>query len=203
MPRTKTIDINNTLARNVRIMQDAGRGRQEILDMASDMAKMKYNRMLADGTYFKYTCTCDNIGPRFGEDSNNGCCPGCFQWALENHQEMDVNGVEPVTMEMIEGATWGFNVAKIKENKAIEIHERIHRSYQPFIEVQPEDFKGLPTTDGWVNPYVCCDDFSYDEECECPDCRQHYALKNKPADGSNVNLNWSFQDWHPGENDEN
>jgi len=67
----------------------------------------------------KYRCTCDNFGPRFLEDSLNGCCPGCFQWALDHHQEMSVNGVKPVTMEMIESSqSHGFNVAVIKKNKA-------------------------------------------------------------------------------------
>lgn len=63
----------------------------------------------------KYTCSCNNWGPRSIENSQDGCCPGCWQWALDHHQEMYVNGVEPVTMAMIENATWGFNVDKIRE----------------------------------------------------------------------------------------
>ena len=66
----------------------------------------------------KFACTCNNWGPRFIEDSQNGCCPGCFALALECDQEMKVNGVKPVTMAMIERSTWGFNVARLKELKA-------------------------------------------------------------------------------------
>jgi hypothetical protein len=63
-----------------------------------------------------YACTCNNWGPRWLEDSEDGCCPGCFQWALDHHQEMKVNGVKPVNMNMIERSqSWGFNVEKLKE----------------------------------------------------------------------------------------
>ena len=63
----------------------------------------------------KYACTCNNWGPRWLEDSQDGCCPGCFRWALDHHQEMKVNGVAPVTMAMIDqSASWGFNILKIR-----------------------------------------------------------------------------------------
>jgi hypothetical protein len=55
----------------------------------------------------KYTCTCDNWGPRWGENSLNFICPGCWQWALDHHQEMEVNGVKPPTVKMIRENTWG------------------------------------------------------------------------------------------------
>jgi hypothetical protein len=64
----------------------------------------------------KYACTCNNWGPRWLENSEDGCCPGCFRWALDHHQMMSVNGVKPVTMAMIEqSASWGFNILKIRE----------------------------------------------------------------------------------------
>ena len=68
----------------------------------------------------KYACTCNNWGPRWLEDSESGCCPGCFAWALDHHQEMRVNGVAPVSMAMIEQSTsWGFNILKIRELRLI------------------------------------------------------------------------------------
>jgi hypothetical protein len=52
----------------------------------------------------------------------HGCCPGCFAGALESDQMMFVNGVKPVTMEMIENSmSWGFNIPKIKELRANRI----------------------------------------------------------------------------------
>ena len=67
----------------------------------------------------KYACTCNNWGPRWLVDSQDGCCPGCFAWALDHHQEMKVNGVAPVTMAMIDqSASWGFNILKIRELRA-------------------------------------------------------------------------------------
>ena len=67
----------------------------------------------------KYACTCNNFGPRWLEDSQDGCCPGCFAWALDHHQEMKVNGVKPVSMAMIEqSASWGFNILKLRELRA-------------------------------------------------------------------------------------
>ena len=64
----------------------------------------------------KYACTCNNWGPRWLEYSQDGCCPGCWAWALDHHQAMKVNGVKPVTMAMIEqNASWGFNVPKIRD----------------------------------------------------------------------------------------
>ena len=67
----------------------------------------------------RYACTCNNWGPRWLEYSQDGCCPGCFAWALDHHQEMKVNGVAPVTMAIIDqSASWGFNVLKIRELRA-------------------------------------------------------------------------------------
>jgi hypothetical protein len=64
----------------------------------------------------RYACTCNNWGPRWLEDSLDGCCPGCFRWALDHHQEMKVNGVKPVTTEMVENSmSWGFDRARIRE----------------------------------------------------------------------------------------
>lgn len=65
----------------------------------------------------KYACTCNNWGPRWIENSADGCCPGCFQWAMDKHYEVPTSKLDPnrVTMDMIERNTWGINVAKIKE----------------------------------------------------------------------------------------
>jgi hypothetical protein len=61
-------------------------------------------------------CTCNNWGPRWIEDSEDLCCPGCFAGALKADQMMKVNGVKPVTMSMInQSQSWGFNVPKIRE----------------------------------------------------------------------------------------
>jgi hypothetical protein len=61
-------------------------------------------------------CTCDNWGPRWIEDSLNLCCPGCYTLALDSDQMMFVNGVKPVTTDMVEKSmSWGFDKAKIRE----------------------------------------------------------------------------------------
>jgi hypothetical protein len=65
-------------------------------------------------------CTCNNFGPRWLEDSLTGCCPKCWNLALECGQMMFVNGVKPVTAQMVEDSqSWGFDRDKIRElNKA-------------------------------------------------------------------------------------
>jgi hypothetical protein len=61
-------------------------------------------------------CTCNNWGPRWIEDSEDLCCPGCFAGALAADQSMFVNGVKPVTTEMVENSmSWGFDRARIRE----------------------------------------------------------------------------------------
>jgi hypothetical protein len=61
-------------------------------------------------------CTCNNWGPRWIEDSEDLCCPGCWAGALASDQMMKVNGVKPVTMTMIvASSSWGFNIPKIQE----------------------------------------------------------------------------------------
>jgi hypothetical protein len=55
-------------------------------------------------------CTCNNWGPRWIEDSLNGCCPACWAGALKADQMMKVNGVKPVSVAMIDQSqSWGFN----------------------------------------------------------------------------------------------
>jgi hypothetical protein len=65
-------------------------------------------------------CTCNNWGPRWIEDSEDLCCPVCFTGALKADQNMFVNGVKPVTTEMVENSmSWGFDRVKIRELNTI------------------------------------------------------------------------------------
>jgi len=65
----------------------------------------------------KYACSCNNFGPRWIEDSLDGCCPGCFQWALDHHYEVPTSKLDPnrVTTEMIESNTWGIRADVVKK----------------------------------------------------------------------------------------
>jgi hypothetical protein len=65
----------------------------------------------------KYACTCNNWGPRWGENSLTGCCDGCFKWSLNHHQEMSVNGVKPPTRKMITENTWGIYVPNLDKER--------------------------------------------------------------------------------------
>ena len=99
--------IKNTTQRWVKHLTDLGHTNDFISRFVARQAKI-------DGPVGR--CTCNNWGPRWGENSLSGCCPGCWAGALESDQMMFVNGVEPVTMKMIERSqSWGFNVPKIKE----------------------------------------------------------------------------------------
>lgn len=84
----------------------------------------------------RYACTCDNWGPRFIENSQTGCCPGCFNWAFDHHYEVRYHGpAVHVTPEFLEGNTWGIRVDAVRklksERKALDEHERLHRLYRP------------------------------------------------------------------------
>jgi len=102
-------DIKNDVQRNATAMRLAGASN---IGISRVVAEMVIDRGPV-GTG-KYQCRCNNWGPRWIENSSDGCCAGCWQWAIDHHQEMSVNGVKPVTMGMIERSTWGFNVAKIR-----------------------------------------------------------------------------------------
>ena len=106
-------DIKNDVQRYSTAMRLAGASNEHISKVVGQLVAEKH----AGKDRTQYECTCDNWGPRFGENSLSMCCPGCWALALDYHQEMKVNGVEPVTMEMVERSTWGFNVNKLKEIK--------------------------------------------------------------------------------------
>ena len=60
-------------------------------------------------------CTCNNWGPRWIENSRDLICPKCWAGALKADQMMKVNGVKPVTPEMVENSqSWGFDRARIR-----------------------------------------------------------------------------------------
>ena len=86
-----------------------------------------------------YACRCNNWGPRWIENSSDGCCAGCWQWALDHHQEMDVNGVEPPTREMIEKNTWGISADKVRE-----LNHKKHAFDWLAAGNKPEDGAGIP-----------------------------------------------------------
>jgi hypothetical protein len=67
----------------------------------------------------KYACTCNNWGPRWLENSEDGCCPGCFRWALDHHQHGAVNGFKPLTLAICEQTrSFGLNILKLRELRA-------------------------------------------------------------------------------------
>jgi len=65
----------------------------------------------------KYACSCNNWGPRWIENSKDGCCPGCFAWAMDHHYEVPTSKLDPnrVTTEMIESNTWGIRADVVKK----------------------------------------------------------------------------------------
>ena len=130
------MDIKNDVQRNATAMRLVGSSNEQINRVVADIISDR--GPIGTG---KYACTCNNWGPRWIENSLDGCCPGCFQWALDHHQEMDVNGVEPVTMSMIENATWGFNVAKLRE-----LNEPDYRGMPVMMAAgnDPADGAGIP-----------------------------------------------------------
>ena len=101
--------IKNVIQRYTKHFQSLGHDKEFISRFVAHVVKAR--GPLPNG------CTCNNWGPRWIEDSQDGCCPVCWAGALKADQMMFVNGVKPVTMAMIERSTWGFNVAKLKELK--------------------------------------------------------------------------------------
>jgi hypothetical protein len=91
----------------------------------------------------KYACTCNNWGPRWIEDSQHGCCPGCWAGALDADQSMFVNGVKPVTMAMIDQSqSWGFDRAKLRALRANRLSNELFDRYHNFAthwESDPRD----------------------------------------------------------------
>lgn len=64
----------------------------------------------------RYTCTCNNWGPRWFENSNYGCCDGCFLWSLDHHYEYGYHGkARWLTVDFTEGNTWGIRSDKLRE----------------------------------------------------------------------------------------
>ena len=105
-------DIKNKVQRFSTAMRLAGASNEQISKVVAGIIKDR--GPIGEG---RYACSCNNHGPRWIENSKDGCCPGCWALALDYHQEMKVNGVKPVTLKMIEKSTWGFNVNKLKEIK--------------------------------------------------------------------------------------
>ena len=116
------MDIKNDVQRNATAMRMAGSSNLQIRRVVADI--IKHRGPIGTG---RYSCSCNGWGPRWIENSLNGCCPGCFQWALDHHQDMSVNGVVPPTVKMVEdGQSHGINIKKLKEILAIKAHEAIH-----------------------------------------------------------------------------
>jgi len=134
-PMRHSMDIKNDVQRNATAMRLAGATNEQISRVVADIVD---ERGFAGSG--RYSCSCNNWGPRWIENSKDAICQGCWNWARDHHQEMKINGVKPVTMDMIERSTWGFNVAKIKELKAKNLHNWCHAA------AEAVDFKGLP----WV-----------------------------------------------------
>ena len=100
--------IKNDISRWVHHLTDLGHSNEFI---SRHVAGMVYRRgPLANG------CQCANWGPRWIEDSLHLICPACWAGALASDQMMNVNGVKPVTPEMVENSqSWGFDRAMIRK----------------------------------------------------------------------------------------
>jgi hypothetical protein len=131
-------DIKNDVQRNATAMRLAGSSNEQISRVVADIVADR--GPIGTG---RYACTCNNWGPRWIENSRDAVCQGCWDWSLDHHQEMAVNGVEPVTMDMVEKSTWGFNVAKLKEIKALDLHERCHKAARATFGTRHEDQAGI------------------------------------------------------------
>lgn len=109
--------INNMLQKLVKDYLEMGLSNEHISRIVAQYVK-DCNKGKELG---RYTCTCNNWGPRWGENSLTGCCEGCFRWAIHHHQEMSVNGVAPPTRKMINANTWGIYVPNLEKNEAEEL----------------------------------------------------------------------------------
>jgi hypothetical protein len=134
------MDIKNDVQRNATAMRLAGASNEAINRVTAEIVEAR--GPIGTG---KYACSCNNNGPRFIENSTDGCCPGCFQWALDHHYEVPTSELDPnrVTMEMIENNTWGIRVDKVKELKALELHNRCHEAARLVYGNEPKDRAGL------------------------------------------------------------
>ena len=115
-------DIKNDVQRNATAMRMAGSSNLQISRVVADIIKDR--GPIGTG---RYSCSCNGWGPRWIENSKDAVCQGCWNLARDHHQEMKINGVEPVTMDMVEdGQSHGINIKKLKEILAIKAHEAIH-----------------------------------------------------------------------------
>jgi len=108
----KLEDIKNPINQFATAAKRIGISNEEISVAVAEFVKVR--GPIGTG---KYQCSCNNWGPRWIEDSLDGCCPGCFQWALDHHYEVPTSKLDPnrVTREMIEENTWGIDADKVRE----------------------------------------------------------------------------------------
>lgn len=116
-------DIKNPINQYVTASRRIGVSNDEIKIAVADYVRIR--GPIGTG---KYACSCNSFGPRWIEDSLDGCCPGCFQWALDHHYEVPTSKLDPnrVTREMVEKNTWGISAKQLYKNKAIKHHEMLH-----------------------------------------------------------------------------
>ena len=107
--------IKNDINRMVTRLNRAGSSNECINHVIKTM--VDYRGPIGTG---RYACTCNNWGPRWIENSADGCCDGCLNWAMDKHYEVPTSKLDPnrVTMEMIERNTWGIRVDVIKKMRA-------------------------------------------------------------------------------------
>ena len=129
-------DIKNPINRMATALSRAGMDKTYISQVVAHMVEDREQNSPTRYCESPYHCTCNNWGPRFIEDSLDGCCPGCFQWALDHHYEVPTSKLDPnrVTREMIENNTWGINVAQLDKNRANRLIDK----------ALAEDFNELP-----------------------------------------------------------
>ena len=116
----KLEDIKNPINQFATAAKRIGISNEEI---SVAVAEFRAEQLKAKVGLRLYECTCNNWGPRWIENSQDGCCPGCFQWALDHHYEVPTSKLDPnrVTREMIENNTWGINVAQLDKNRTAGI----------------------------------------------------------------------------------
>ena len=121
IPMDINLNIKNPIQQFVISNKQIGVGNDEISRAIA--AWVKVRGPIGTG---RYACTCNNWGPRWIENSESGCCPGCWSWASDHHYEVGSASKldrDRVTRSMIEKNTWGINVKQLDKNKIHNIVE--------------------------------------------------------------------------------
>lgn len=109
-------DVQNTQHRHALAMKQAGASNVKISRHVAELVNQREAADPADRDANPYHCTCNNWGPRFIENSSDGCCAGCWKWSMDHHYDYETHGqAEWLTCDWLEGNTWGIHVDNLRK----------------------------------------------------------------------------------------